>query len=246
MNVFSIFTSKEIEYAKDLTRRFRLSPDRIVYKLLDIPAGSHMIGTKTLYDLFTPDTSYIEYLEFVYQEFLSKKSILLTEDELALRLMVSKNSPDWPKLKNRFKSTKYTGIGTSTKNKARRFYRWWKPLVFSFFRDRFKEHLIDCTPKEAISLYRKSFKLKNLVPLPGDSTWYELCEYCGDVVDFTHAFALRYGSHMYSWQRNKYICYKCLSEKPYPTIRAWLRDDSFLQFKNLKSYHRKQVRKEVV
>lgn len=92
-------------------------------KILNVDGNSHLIHSRIKIHLNKDVKSVYEFSRFIFEHLIRCSGLLIGEDILSARLGISKESPDWEKLKELLINYKYTGIFSDVYN------RWWMSKI---------------------------------------------------------------------------------------------------------------------
>jgi len=156
---------------------------------------------------------------FILQNLIRTVGPLIGEDYLSAKLGISKDSPDWGKLKDKLSAFKYTGVYSSSYN------RWWSQSIADWFQsqDKNKMSLRRLNAEERAESLKEILDLKDLIPLTKinkgayqakSSSFWTICKETNLPIDIVDGFEL-YEKELFPWQESQYISFLGISSKKY-------------------------------
>ena len=144
--------------------------------------------------------------KFLITEVIQKPGFLISEDYLAARLGVDKQSPDWPQLLDKLSPCLYHGAFSSDHP------RWWVDLVERFWQEKI-------STQEPIRLTHASRRIELLIEKTGfhrlvapkqtpkskSDTFWVVCKVTKMPIDPVDGFLLMGKNALYEWQEPEYI-----------------------------------------
>lgn len=168
-------------------------------------------------EIFSQDVH--AYSHFILQNLIRSVGPLIGEDYLSAKLGISKESPDWEKLKSKLSEFKYSGIYSSSYN------RWWSHGIADWFQsnDKNKRSLRKLNAEERTVSIKEILSLNELSPLvkiekgayqAKSSKFWSICKETNLPIDIVDGFEL-YEKELYPWQEPQYISFLGKSSKKY-------------------------------
>lgn len=156
---------------------------------------------------------------FILQNLIRTVGPLIGEDYLSAKLGISKESPDWEKLKDKLLTFKYTGVYSSSYN------RWWFQSIADWFqtKEKNKKSLSRLNAEERAESLKEILDLKDLIPLvkikkgayqAKSSNFWTICKETSLPIDIVDGFEL-YEKELFPWQDSQYISFLGKSSKKY-------------------------------
>ncbi|WP_140487048.1 hypothetical protein [Flavobacterium sp. GSA192] len=145
-------------------------------QILSLKGDVNLIHSRIRIHLNKDVKSVYEYSRFIFEHLIRCSGLLIGEDILSARLGVSKDSPDWGKLKEQFSDYKYTGVFSDVYN------RWWMSRIDSWWLDSIKEKhtLRHYNAEERIRILREKFVLDLDIVISSDknlsSNYWTICK----------------------------------------------------------------------
>ncbi len=151
------------------------------------------------------------YSNFIHQNLIRSIGVLIGEDVLSARLGISKDSPDWEKLKVKLGKAKYKGISSDSYN------RWWAQKIIEWFEknNKGKSSLRRLNAQQRCEVIKKITKLKRLIPLEKiddrgykaqSSNFWTFCKETKKAIDPIDGFEI-YDRELFGWQEKEYISF---------------------------------------
>lgn len=140
----------------------------------------------------------------IYEDIISSVGVTIGEEILAARLGISLDSPDWGKVLESLKDSKYMGVFSDIKK------RWWMDMVSEWW----KKNISDNTPmrrlnsEERVSLIKKKLNIEKLkaakkTKLSNSANFWTICKLSKEPIDPFDGIELL--KDYLPWQEKEYL-----------------------------------------